>query len=131
PRRAPSSTTHPLPEQFDGTCGPAAQAFLQHTGLYCHSHLYQLPDDCSKIIFMLTNLSGNTTKWAQPINQRPNSSPVSTATSSTLSAKVRPSKPSVPSSNPAMWIPTLSSSMSMPMIPIGAKILSTPEVISP
>ncbi|KNZ64181.1 uncharacterized protein VP01_10589g1, partial [Puccinia sorghi] len=73
PPCAPSPTAHPLaclPEQFDGTCGPAEQAFLQKTGLYCLAHPDQLPDECSKIIFMLTNLSGNATKWAQPLNQR-------------------------------------------------------------
>ncbi|KNZ63257.1 uncharacterized protein VP01_11677g1, partial [Puccinia sorghi] len=40
------------------------------TGLYCLAHPDQFPDDCSKIIFMLTNLSGNTAKWAQPLNQQ-------------------------------------------------------------
>ncbi|KNZ61793.1 hypothetical protein VP01_13573g1, partial [Puccinia sorghi] len=30
----------------------------------------QFPDDHRKIIFMLTNLSGNAGKWAQPLNQR-------------------------------------------------------------
>ncbi|KNZ44437.1 uncharacterized protein VP01_916g7 [Puccinia sorghi] len=68
--RDPSSTTHPLaqlPERFDGTCGPAAQAFLQQTGLYC---LAQFPDDCSKIIFMLTKLSDDPAKWAQLLNQQ-------------------------------------------------------------
>ncbi|KNZ64672.1 hypothetical protein VP01_10051g1, partial [Puccinia sorghi] len=78
---------------------------------YCLAHPDQFPDDRSKIIFMLTNLSGNPAKWAQPLNQWPNSSPVSKSTSSTLSARVRPIKPSLPSSNPAMWSPTPSSSM--------------------
>ncbi|KNZ50527.1 uncharacterized protein VP01_436g2 [Puccinia sorghi] len=52
PPCAPSSTAHPLahlPEQFDGTCGPAAQAFLQQTGLYCLTHP-GFPDDHRKII---------------------------------------------------------------------------------
>ncbi|KNZ49837.1 uncharacterized protein VP01_4754g3 [Puccinia sorghi] len=73
PPCAPSSTAHllvHLPERFDGTHGPAAQAFLQQTGLYCLAHPDRFPDDRSKIIFMLTKLSGNTTKWAQPLNQR-------------------------------------------------------------
>ncbi|KNZ52127.1 uncharacterized protein VP01_3682g2, partial [Puccinia sorghi] len=61
--KVPTPLAH-LPEQFDGTCGPAAQAFLQQTGLYCLAHPDQFPDDCSKIIFMLTNLSGDTAKWA-------------------------------------------------------------------
>ncbi|KNZ50360.1 hypothetical protein VP01_4468g2 [Puccinia sorghi] len=39
------------------------------SGLYCLAHP-DLPDDRSKIIFMLTNLSGDTTKWAQLLNQR-------------------------------------------------------------
>ncbi|KNZ50075.1 uncharacterized protein VP01_4610g2, partial [Puccinia sorghi] len=68
------------------------QAFLQQTGLYCLAHPDRFPDDCSNIIFMLTKLSDDTTKWAQPLNQWPNSSPVSTATSLTLRARVRPSK---------------------------------------
>ncbi|KNZ57839.1 uncharacterized protein VP01_2060g4 [Puccinia sorghi] len=58
-----------LLERFDGTCGPAMQAFLQQTGLYCLAHPDQFPDDHSKIIFMLNNMSGDTTKWAQPLNQ--------------------------------------------------------------
>ncbi|KNZ60589.1 uncharacterized protein VP01_1532g8, partial [Puccinia sorghi] len=107
PPRAPSSTAHPLahlPEQFDGT--------------------HQFPDDCSKIIFMLTNLSGDTTKWAQPLNQwvlnksDPDVTPPTLAEFITsfngyflnLSARVRPRKTSIPSSNWEMWIPTPSSS---------------------
>ncbi|KNZ59662.1 uncharacterized protein VP01_1685g6 [Puccinia sorghi] len=72
PPHAPPSTAHSLaclPKQFDGTRGPAAQAFLQQTSLYCLAHPDQFPDDHRKIIFMLTNLSGNTTKLAQPLNQ--------------------------------------------------------------
>ncbi|KNZ61030.1 uncharacterized protein VP01_14617g1 [Puccinia sorghi] len=42
--------------------------------LLCLAHPDQFPDDRSKIIFMLTNLSGDTAKWAQPINQRLNNS---------------------------------------------------------
>ncbi|KNZ64288.1 uncharacterized protein VP01_10462g1 [Puccinia sorghi] len=63
---AVSSPAQPLAcllEQFDGTCGPAAQAFLQQNGLYFLAHPDQFPDDRSKIIFMLTNLSGDTAKW--------------------------------------------------------------------
>ncbi|KNZ61416.1 uncharacterized protein VP01_1402g3, partial [Puccinia sorghi] len=73
PPRAPSSTAHllaRLPEQFDGTCGPATQDFLQQTSLYCLAHPDQFPDYRSKIIFMLTNLSGDAAKWDQPLNQR-------------------------------------------------------------
>ncbi|KNZ46755.1 uncharacterized protein VP01_6991g1, partial [Puccinia sorghi] len=72
PPHAPSSPAHllvRLPERFDGTRGPATQAFLQQTGLYCPAHPDKFPDDHSKIIFMLTNLSGDTAKWAQPLNQ--------------------------------------------------------------
>ncbi|KNZ51007.1 uncharacterized protein VP01_4136g1, partial [Puccinia sorghi] len=61
PPCAPSSTAHPLahlPERFDETREPAAQAFLQQTSLYCLAHPDQFPDDRSKIIFMLTNLPG-------------------------------------------------------------------------
>ncbi|KNZ63925.1 uncharacterized protein VP01_10847g1, partial [Puccinia sorghi] len=47
-----------------------AQAFLQQTGLYCLAHPDRFPDDRSKIIFMLTNLSGDAAKWAQLLNQR-------------------------------------------------------------
>ncbi|KNZ59433.1 uncharacterized protein VP01_1730g3 [Puccinia sorghi] len=73
PPRAPSSPAHLLaclPEKFDGTCGPATQAFLQQTGLYCLAHPDKFPDNGSKIIFMLTNLSGNTAKWDQMLNQQ-------------------------------------------------------------
>ncbi|KNZ54043.1 uncharacterized protein VP01_3064g2 [Puccinia sorghi] len=59
-----------VPEQFDGNFRPAVQAFLQQTGLYCLAHPDQFPYDRSKIIFMLTKPSGNTAKWAQPLNQR-------------------------------------------------------------
>ncbi|KNZ62618.1 uncharacterized protein VP01_12480g1, partial [Puccinia sorghi] len=67
-----SSTAHllaRLPERFDGTCGPVTQAFLHHTGLYHLAHADQFPDDRSKIIFILTKLSGNFAKWAQLLNQ--------------------------------------------------------------
>ncbi|KNZ46175.1 uncharacterized protein VP01_7498g1, partial [Puccinia sorghi] len=56
--------------RFNGTRGPAAQAFLQQTGLYCLAHPDQFSDDRRKIIFMLTNLPGDATKWAQLLNQR-------------------------------------------------------------
>ncbi|KNZ45288.1 uncharacterized protein VP01_8297g1 [Puccinia sorghi] len=76
PPCTPSSPANPLarlPERFDETCGPASQAFLQQTclktSLYCLAHPDQFPYDRSKIIFMLTNLSGDTTKWAQPLHQ--------------------------------------------------------------
>ncbi|KNZ62976.1 uncharacterized protein VP01_12008g1 [Puccinia sorghi] len=59
-----------LPERLDVTRGPSAQAFLQQTGLYFLAHPDPFPDDLRKIIFMLTNLSGDTAKWAQPLNQR-------------------------------------------------------------
>ncbi|KNZ44094.1 uncharacterized protein VP01_9516g1, partial [Puccinia sorghi] len=52
-----------------GTRGPAMQAFLQQTGIYFLAHPDRFQDDRSKIIFMLTNLSGNTAKWSQPLNQ--------------------------------------------------------------
>ncbi|KNZ47521.1 uncharacterized protein VP01_6336g1 [Puccinia sorghi] len=65
PHRIPhQQPPNPQTQQFDGTHGPAAQAFLQQTGLYCLAHPDRFPDDYSKIIFMLTSLLGNTSKWA-------------------------------------------------------------------
>ncbi|KNZ46836.1 uncharacterized protein VP01_6908g1, partial [Puccinia sorghi] len=115
------------------------------TGLYCLAHPDQFPVDGSKIIFMLTNLSGDAAKiWAQPLNQRvlnksdPDVTPPTlakfiTSFNSYFLAPERkgPSKPSAPSSNPTTWSPTPSSSMSMPTIPLGATIPCHTFKISP
>jgi hypothetical protein len=54
-----------VPNKFDGTRGIKAEAYANQVGLYVISNGHLFPDDHSKLVFLLSYLTGLASAWAQ------------------------------------------------------------------
>lgn len=59
-----------LPDKYDGTRGPKAEVYVTQIGLYVLSNPQMFPDDRSNIIFSISYLTGQASKWAQPFTTK-------------------------------------------------------------
>ncbi|WAQ88061.1 hypothetical protein PtA15_9A186 [Puccinia triticina] len=59
-----------LPDKYDGTKGPKAEVYVTQIGLYVLSNPRMFPDDCSKVIFLISYLTGQASEWAQPFTTK-------------------------------------------------------------
>ncbi|WAQ88433.1 hypothetical protein PtA15_9A560 [Puccinia triticina] len=55
-----------LPDKYDGTRGAKAEVYVTQIGLYVLSNPRMFPDDRSKVIFLISYLTGQASEWAQP-----------------------------------------------------------------
>jgi hypothetical protein len=55
-----------VPDKFNGTHGIKAEFYANQVGLYVVSNLTLFLDDCSRLVFLLSYLTGAASAWAQP-----------------------------------------------------------------
>ena len=54
------------PDKFNGTRGVKAETFISQIGLFILSCPAQFPNECSKVSFAISYLTGHANNWAQP-----------------------------------------------------------------
>jgi hypothetical protein len=59
-----------VPDKFDGTLGIKAEVCASQVGLYVISNPTYFPDDRSKVVFLISYLTGQASNWAQPFTQK-------------------------------------------------------------
>ncbi|PLW39680.1 hypothetical protein PCASD_15455 [Puccinia coronata f. sp. avenae] len=59
-----------VPDKFDGTRGTKAEVYANQIGLYVVSNGHLFPDNRSRIVFLLSYLTGPASAWAQPFTQQ-------------------------------------------------------------
>jgi nucleoid-associated protein YgaU len=66
-RKAPKISA---PDKYDGTRGAKAEVYVSQIGLYVIANPHLFPNDRSKVIFLISYLTGPASVWAQPMTQR-------------------------------------------------------------
>ncbi|PLW33714.1 hypothetical protein PCANC_25720 [Puccinia coronata f. sp. avenae] len=59
-----------VPDKYNGTRGSKVEIYVSQVGLYVIANPHLFPDDRSRMIFLISYLTGPESVWAQPFTQR-------------------------------------------------------------